>query len=83
MYNNGVPIRLNQIAQYKDRKFDKNGRLLMLSNDQLEKADWALRWIACLTVLYYCQTHVPLTGGDTFIIRHNTGMASQVQWVTL
>jgi len=43
MYNNGVEIRLNQIAQYKDRKFDKNGRLLMLNNDQLEKADWALK----------------------------------------
>ena len=43
MYNNGVQIRLNQIAQYKDRKFDKNGRLLMLSNDQLEKVDWALK----------------------------------------
>ena len=43
MYNNGVQIRLNQIAQYKDRRFDKNGRLLMLNNDQLEKADWALK----------------------------------------
>ena len=43
MYNDGVQIRLNQIAQYKNRRFDKNGRLLMLNIDQLEKADWALR----------------------------------------
>ena len=43
MYNDGVKIRLNQIAQYKNRRFDKNGRLLMLNIDQLEKADWTLR----------------------------------------
>ncbi|PPR16757.1 MAG: Imidazole glycerol phosphate synthase subunit HisF [Alphaproteobacteria bacterium MarineAlpha9_Bin3] len=43
MLKSGVNIRLNKIAQYSDRKFDKNGRLIMLDNDQLEKADWAIR----------------------------------------
>ena len=43
MLKNGVKIRLNKIAQYKDRKFDKNGRLIMLNNEQLEKADWAIK----------------------------------------
>jgi len=26
----------------QDRKFDKNGRLLMLNNEQLEKANWVI-----------------------------------------
>jgi cyclase len=43
MLKNGVKVRLNKIAQYKDRKFDKNGRLMMLNNQQLEKADWAIK----------------------------------------
>ena len=43
MLKNGVKVRLNKIAQYKDRKFDKNGRLIMLNNEQLEKADWAIK----------------------------------------
>ena len=43
MLKNDVRVRLNKIAQYKDRKFDKNGRLIMLSGEQLENASWAIK----------------------------------------
>ena len=43
MLNNGIKVRLNKFAQYKDRKFDKNGRLIMLSDEQLENANWAIK----------------------------------------
>ena len=33
----------NLVSQYKDRKFDKNGRLIMLSDEQLENANWAIK----------------------------------------
>ena len=42
MLKENIKIRLNKIAQYKDRKFDKYGRLIMLNEDQLEKADWTI-----------------------------------------
>ena len=43
MLNNDIKVRLNKFAQYKDRKFDKNGRLIMLSDEQLENANWAIK----------------------------------------
>ena len=43
MLKNDIKVRLNKIAQYKDRQFDKNGRLIMLSDEQLKNADWAIK----------------------------------------
>ena len=43
MLRNDVKVRLNKIAQYKNRKFDKFGRLMMLDVDQLNKVDWSLK----------------------------------------
>ena len=43
MLKKNIQIRLNKIAQYRDRKFDKYGRLIMLDEDQLEKADWTIK----------------------------------------
>ena len=43
MLRNDVKVRLNKIAQYKNRKFDKFGRLMMLDFDQLNKVDWSLK----------------------------------------
>ena len=43
MLKKNIQGRLNKIAQKKDRKFDKYGRLIMLDDDQLEEADWTFR----------------------------------------
>ncbi len=43
MLKKNIQVRLNKIAQYKDRKFDKYGRLIMLDDTQLEEADWTFK----------------------------------------
>ena len=43
MLKKNIQIILKKIAQYRDRKFDKYGRLIMLDEDQLEKADWTIK----------------------------------------
>ena len=39
LLNSGIDVRLDSLATYRDRQFDENGRLIMLSNERLMELD--------------------------------------------
>ena len=40
LLQSGIDIRMDSEATYKGRQFDKNGRLMMMSREDLSKIDF-------------------------------------------